>query len=163
MGARPANPGEPIQDRRMIVLTSRGVILVFTKEGEGLLGDVPGISLATHNVGSYTALECIVGGPVGQDRALDSLKEKPSKFDLRGVIRCDVPKGVEVKSLVAYGKVWCGEGWGGGGGHVWNRNADTLPTHCCCVCVRLGVWCIWWPPGFRNRWQRRVFLCVRED
>ncbi len=89
----------------MIALTAKGVILVFTKEGEGLLGDVPGISLATHMIGSSTALEAIVGGPVGSDRSLDSLKDKPSKFDLRGVMRCDVPRGVEIKSLVAYGKV----------------------------------------------------------
>jgi hypothetical protein len=108
MGARPTNPGEPVQDRRLIVLTSRGIVLVFTKEGEGLLGDVPGVTLASVFVGGVNALEAIAGAPLPQDRIADTLKEKPSKFDLRSVIKVDIPAATEVKSLVAYGKVQTG-------------------------------------------------------
>ncbi len=96
-----------MQDRRLIVLTSRGIVLVFTKEGEGLLGDVPGVTLAGVSVGGVSALEAIAGGPLAQDRIADVLKEKPSKFDLRSVIKVEVPAATEVKSLVAYGKVEC--------------------------------------------------------
>jgi hypothetical protein len=105
MGARPANPGEPVQDRRLIALLSRGVVLVFTKEGEGLLGDVPGVSLSAVSFGAVSALEHLAGSSLSQDRLGDVLKEKPSRFDLRSVIKLDVLPASEVKSVVAYGKV----------------------------------------------------------
>jgi hypothetical protein len=129
MGARPAAPGEPIQDRRLIAVTSTGVLLVFSKEGEGLLGDVAGLSLA----GVVEPSSAAAG-----DKNADTLKEKPSKFDVRTIIRCTMPRGVEARSIVAYGKVGRDAQCAAAAPLLLPRTLCTLLTRAlCCMCVAL--------------------------
>ncbi len=133
MGARPTAPGEPIQDRRLIAVTSTGVLLVFSKEGEGLLGDVAGLSLA----GVVEPSSAAAG-----DKNADTLKEKPSKFDVRTIIRCTMPRGVEARSIVAYGKVGCDA-----------LCAPAVPLLCrCCAAAA--------PANAVDAVHARVVLCV---
>ncbi len=81
-----AGPGEAMVERRLIAVTSNGIVLVFTKDGEGLLGDV-----AAPGEG-------------------EGMKDKSSGFGLRSVMRCDLPKDVagvspQIRSVAAFGKV----------------------------------------------------------
>ena len=99
MGWRPAaTSGEQLQERRLLAVTSNGIVLVFTKDGEGLLGDVAAVDSATG--------------------ASDSGKDKASGFSLRTIIRCELPKDAsgtpaQVKSLVTYNKGFALAGTGG--------------------------------------------------
>jgi hypothetical protein len=81
-----AGPTDPTQDRRLIAVTSNGIVLVFSKDAEGLLGDVPALDAGTSDA-----------------------KERTSGFGLRALIRVELPRdsaGIlpQIKSLVTYGK-----------------------------------------------------------